>query len=88
MAKTNYTFIIHIAPSGDEYVDYEITTKEKRLIKEAIENCESFEDVEELEDLYERVMLAARNQLAEDIEEFGGDIDIDELEYCVDFNEE
>ena len=87
MAEKDFNFAIFISSGGESYVDYPVSAKERRLIMEAIENGDMFEDVEELSDLYERVMEAAREKLEEDIDLTGDDIDVDELEYTVDFGE-
>ena len=82
----DYEFQILIHPCGDTSVLYEITEEEATLINEAIENNESFRDVEALSDLYDRVMDAARQQIEEDLDlgnELG--IDPDDLDYCVEF---
>ena len=86
--KYDYTFTINIFPASESAVDFRITAKERRLIMEAMEEGELFEDVEELSDLYERVMQAAKQQLEEDIDLAGDDIDIDNLEFSVEFGEE
>lgn len=89
MAKMyTYTFTINIFPLSESYVDYEVTAKERRLIKSAIEDGYMFEDVEDLEDLYNRVMEAAKVKLQEDVDMTGEDIDIDDLEYSVEFGED
>lgn len=86
--KYEYTFTINIYPCQESYVDFEITAKERKLIIKAMEDCESFEDVEKLADLYERVMEAAKEKLLEDADLTGDDIDVDELEFSIDFGEE
>lgn len=88
MAKKNFNFAIFIASGGESYVDYPVTAKERRLILEAIENGEMFEDVDELADLYVRVMEAAKEKLAEDVDLTGDDIDVDDLDYVVEFGED
>lgn len=87
MAKTELTFTILISPAEESEVQYPVTAKEKRLIEEAIENGDSFDEVEELSDLYDRVMTAAREKLEEDLDLTGDDIDVDDLGYTVDFSE-
>ncbi len=87
--KYLYTFVINVEESGESFVDYEVTAKEKKLIDTAMEDFDSFEDTEELSDLYARVMLAAKEQLQEDLDLTGDtEIDVDTLEYSVDFNYE
>lgn len=87
MAKKEFNFAIYLSFGGESYVDYPVSAKERRLILEAIENGEMFEDVDELADLYERVMEAAKEKLAEDIDLTGDDIDVEDLDYTVDFGE-
>lgn len=87
--KSTYTFIINIEESGESFVDFEVTAKEKKLIDSAMEDFDTFEDVEELSDLYNRVMIAAKEKLQEDLDLTGDtEIDVDSLEYSVDFNYE
>lgn len=86
--KKLYTFTINIFPSGESFVEYPVTNRELKRIREAVEEFESFEDIEELEDLYDRVMVAAKKKMQEDIDLTGDDIDVDELDYNVDFGEE
>ena len=64
-----------------------MSNRELKLIQQAEDECECFEDVEELEDLYERVMAAAKEKLQEDVDLTGDDIDVDALDYNVDFAE-
>lgn len=83
-----YTFTIHISigrGSGDSEVDYPVTPEEMEIIEAAIDNGECFEDVEELEDLYDRVMEAAHDQLEDDIDLTDSDLDIDDIDYCISF---
>ncbi len=87
MAKKDFNFTIFISSGGESYVDYPVSAKERRLILEAIENGDMFEDVDELSDLYARVMEAAKEKLAEDIDLTGDDIDVDDLDYVVEFGE-
>ena len=88
MIKTLYTFTINIAPSGNSLVEYPVSKRELKLIQQAVEECECFCDVEELEDLYERVMVAAKEKLQEDVDLTGDDIDVDELDFDIDFGEQ
>lgn len=88
MAKELYEFVIGISPSGNSYVEFEITQKEKKLMKEAMDDCEDFADCEKLQSLYRRVMAAAREKLLEDLDLTGDEIDVDELDYWVEFGEE
>ena len=88
MAKKIMTFIINISPCGESFVEYPVTAKEKRLILEAMENGDLFEEVEELSDLYERVMEAAKEKIAEDLDLTDDDRDPDDFDYCVEFGEE
>ena len=86
--KYTHTFLISVN-GGESFVDYEITAKEKKLIEAAMDDFESFEDVEDLSDLYDRVMVAAKEKLLEDLDLTGEpEIDVDSLEYSVDFNYE
>ena len=87
MAKKFFNFAIFLSSGGESYVDYPISDKERCLIMAAVENGEMFEDVDELSDLYERVMEAAKEKLADDIGLTGDEIDVDELDYTVDFGE-
>ena len=86
--KYTCTFTINIFPASESFVEYDVTAKERRLIKNAIEEGDMFEEVEELEDLYNRVMEAAKVKLQEDADITGDDIAIDDLEYSVDFSED
>lgn len=87
--KSIYTFIINIEDGGESFVDFEVNAKEKKLIDSAMEDFDTFEDVEELSDLYDRVMIAAKEKLQEDLDLTGDtEIDVDSLEYSVDFNYE
>ena len=88
MAKKRMTFTINISPCGESFVEYPVTAKEKRLILEAMENGDLFEEVEELSDLYERVMEAAKEKIAEDLDLTDDDRDPDDFDYCVEFGEE
>lgn len=88
MAKKIVPFLISIGDSGESQVDYPVSAKELKLIRRAIEECELFEEVEQLEELYNRVMIAAKEKLAEDIDLTGDEIDVDDLEYNVDFCDE
>lgn len=88
MAKESYEFIIGIAPSGNSFVEYEITQKEKKLMKEAMEEYEDFADCEKLQSLYRRVLAAAREKLIEDMALSDDDTDVDDLDYWVEFGEE
>ena len=88
MAKKMMTFTINISPCGESFVEYPVTAKEKRLILEAMENGDLFEEVEELSDLYERVMEAAKEKIAEDLDLTDDDRDPDDFDYCVEFGEE
>ena len=86
--KHTFTFLIYVN-GGEPFVDYEITAKEKKLIEAAMDDFEPFEDVEDLSDLYDRVMIAAKEKLLEDLDLTGEpEIDVDSLEYSVDFNYE
>ena len=87
--EDEYAFTIHITTpngEGDIEIDFPVTDEELDLIEEAIDNGESFEDVEELSDLYERVMEAVPDKLEEDLQENNdAEIDPDDLEYTLDF---
>ena len=86
MNTNEYTFTIHLSNGGDSEVDYSVTSDEMELIEAALENGDSFEDIDDLEDLYARVMKAAQEKLIEDLE-LGEDseVDLEELDYTVDF---
>lgn len=88
MAKKKMTFTINISPSGESYLEYPVTAKERRLILEAMDNGDFFEDVEGLSELYERVMEAAKEKLAEDLDLTGDDRNPEDFEYSVEFGEE
>ncbi len=85
MEEEYYTFEITIDPCGESSVDYPITDEERKLIDAAIEEGEDFCDCEGLSDLYERVMAAAAEQLQEDVDLVGDDINVDDLHYAVSF---
>jgi len=88
MAKRDVSFIINTYRYGKFYVEYPVSNKEIHLILDAIENSEDFEDCEDLGELYERVMNTAREKLEEDLDLDGGEIDLDELDYCIEFADE
>lgn len=88
MAKETYTFTIDIEPSGESYIDYPISKSEKKLIKEAMEEMIDFSDCEELSELYQKVMDAAKEKLQEDIELTEDVIDVDNLDYWIEFGDE
>lgn len=77
-------FTINIFPSGESELEFPVTAKEKRLILEAVDNGDMFEDVDELSDLYERVMDAAGEKLQDDLDLTGDDYP-DDIDYNVDF---
>ena len=86
--KYEYSFTINIFPCQESYVDFEISAKERKLIMKAMDERESFEDVEKLSDLYERVVEAEKEKLREDVDLTGDDIDEEELDFSVDFGDE
>ena len=88
MAKKTMRFTINISPCGESFVEYPVTAAERRLILEAIENGDLFSEVEELSDLYDRVMEAAKEAIAEDLDMTDDDRDPDDFDYCVEFGEE
>ena len=93
MAKRTVPFTINIADSGESVVEYAITEKERKAILNAIEEGEMFEESESLQSLYERVMVAAKEKILEDLDltcddDNAIDIDPDALEYNVDFADE
>lgn len=88
MAKKTMRFTINISPCGESFVEYPVTATERRLILEAIDNGDLFSEVEDLSDLYDRVMEAAREQIAEDLDLTDDDRDPDDFDYCVDFGDE
>ena len=87
--KSLYTFTIHIsAPGGegDSEIEYPVNQDELALIEESMDNGDSFEDVEDLSDLYERVMDAVPDKLEEDLQENNdAEIDPEDLDYTLDF---
>lgn len=86
--RKRYSFTINIYPSGESFVECLVSDRELQLIQEASDAGEDFEDVEELEWLYERVMRSAKEKLKEDVELSGDDIDVDDLDFSVGFGEE
>lgn len=88
MAKKIVPFLISIGDSGESQLEYPVSEKERKAILNAIEEGDLFGEVEQLEDLYNRVMAAAKIQLEEDIDLTDDDIDVDSLEYSVDFCDE
>ena len=82
-----YTFTIGISPANESWIDFEISEKEKELICEAIDEEIEFCDCEELSDLYRRVYEAAKEKLEEDMDLTGDDIDVDDLEYWIEFGD-
>lgn len=77
-------FTINIFPSGESELEFPVTAEEKRLILEAVDNGDMFEDVDELSDLYERVMDVAGEKLQDDLDLTGDDYPED-IDYNVDF---
>lgn len=88
MAKRVVPFLINIGDSGEAQVEFPVSEKERKAILNAIEDGDLFGEVEQLEDLYDRVMVAAKEKLAEDIDLTGDEIDVDDLDYNVDFCDE
>ena len=88
MAKRIVPFLINIGVSGESQVEFPVSEKERKAILNAIADGDLFGEVEQLEDLYDRVMAAAKEKLAEDIDLTGDEIDVDDLDYNVDFCDE
>ncbi len=88
MAKKIVPFLINIGDSGESQVEYPVTEKERKAILNAIEDGDLFGEVEQLEDLYDRVMAAAKDKLEEDLDLTGDDADVYDLDYSVDFCDE
>lgn len=88
MAKEVYTFTIGIEPSGESFIDYPISKSEKKLIKKAVDEMIDFDDCEELSELYQKVMDAAKEKLQEDIELTEDGVEVDTLDYWIEFGDE
>lgn len=87
MAKEIYTFTIGMSTGGESDVDYPISKKEKKLINEAIDEMIDFSDYEELSELYQKVIKVAKEKLQEDIDLTGDSIDVDNLDYWIEFGD-
>lgn len=87
-SRKELTFPIYIMGSGESYVEYAVTEKELEKIKKAIEEGYDFEEAPGLKGLYGKIMRAAKRKLKEDVDLTDGDIDVDELDYCIDYPED
>ena len=88
MAKRVVPFLINIGESGEAQVEFPVSEKERKAILNAIEDGDLFGEVEQLEDLYDRVMAAAKDKLVDDLDLTGDDADVDALNYSVEFCDE
>lgn len=81
-------FAIHIDGYGDSEVEVKLTNKEAKKIESAIDRGdEDFCDNEKLADIYEKAEKAAREKLYEDVDLTGDDIDVEDLDFVVDFQD-
>lgn len=86
--STIISFPILIEESGESFVEYPVTQKELKKIKKAMNEGFDFEEAPGLKGFYNKLMKAAKKKLLEDIDLTGDDIDVDELDFCVDYPEE
>ena len=83
--RKELSFRIYVMESGESYVDYPVTEKEFEKIKNAMDEGYDFEEAPGLKGLYGKVMRAAKRQLKEDIDLTDSDIDVNNLDYCIDY---
>ena len=83
-----YRFRISISNGRESYIDFEISKLEHFLISKADEEGENYGDVKGLEDFYERIVEAAREELEEDLDLTGDDSAVlDDLTFTISFDE-
>lgn len=82
------TFPILIGEGNESYVEYAVPGKEIPKLIKAQEEGYELSEAPGLIRFYGKLLKAAKQKLIEDIDLTGGDIDIDELEYIVDYPED
>ena len=79
------TFPIYIGYSGESFLEYPVPEKELKKIEKAMDEGYDFEDAPGLKTFYGKLMRAAKRKLKEDVDLTQDDIDINDLEYRVDY---
>lgn len=86
--KTILTFPIYIEESGESFVEFPVSEKEIKKLQKAIDDGYDFEEAPGLKTFYNKLMRAAKKKLKEDVDLTFDDIDVNDLDYCVDYPED
>lgn len=82
------SFPILIDEAGESFVEYPVTSKELKKIRNAMDEGYDFEEAPGLKGFYGKLMKAAKKKLVEDLQLTGDGANVNDYEFCVDYPEE
>lgn len=81
------TFPIYIDGNGESFLEYAVPAKEIKKIRKAMDEGYDFCEAPGLKTFYGKLMRAAKKKLKEDADLTYDDIDLEDMDYCVDYPE-
>ena len=80
-------FPIYIDGNGESFLEYAVPAKEIKKIRKAMDEGYDFCEAPGLKTFYGKLMRAAKKKLKEDADLTYDDIDLEDMDYCVDYPE-